>query len=287
MAVAHLLPPMSHRDRGGDAHSGSGLAVARRALNLAWVMRTGGATDTCMDYYYWRAVGRLLHEWALLQGVSLAPTHLSRYKDVTHLLHKDRLEAALSIDVPEGNVGYYKQVSVSPGKQGHNACSMAKLLCTCTSKMAGEDVAWLGYTGAFRENPLHSCSCRWCILYFDLHLVISELVHSVGESCCLVVYNTCGPEVYGEDHLQTWRLLARWAHNRPSAPVQVIHLGIQGANDCSIWIYIVAVMVHHGVLSAFMEKIQSMTASQRVHACNRQFTKVLAEVWEMAKVAHR
>jgi hypothetical protein len=82
----------------------------------------------------------------------------------------------------------------------------------------------------------------WAVLYFRQHLVAA---HYEREICEVTIYNTAAANFLGmEDgvsllplYTRQWNKLSTrlWPHRQN---VRVIHLGVQGANDCGIWTWL-------------------------------------------------
>ena len=73
---------------------------------------------------------------------------------------------------------------------------------------------------------------KWCVIYFRQHLVVAKL-----ETEKIVVYNPSNSD-FLPLYMETWGDMAN-NYFDTALEVEIIHLDVQGINDCGLWIHIV------------------------------------------------
>lgn len=129
-------------------------------------------------------------------------------------------------DVPEAAIGLYEK------------CTLAYLDKKYATKPHPKAI--------FRQHPAWSAGEKqWAPLYFRKHLVVA---HDTGNGEIIVFNpaerNFCdgGPESMNERrrafYERTWKLLSKKVFGANKS-VTVRHMGVQGKNDCGVWIYLI------------------------------------------------
>ena len=91
------------------------------------------------------------------------------------------------------------------------------------------------------SNTIGNYPYEWAVLYFRQHLVAAHYNDEMQE---VTIYNTAAANFLGEDNAPLLPLyVSQWEEMSTilwpnSNRVHVVHLGVQGANDCGIWTWL-------------------------------------------------
>ena len=180
--------------------------------------------STLENYISWRRTEQRANQVARQLGAkipnrSLPPTW---YDNIVHLFGKFDAEEQssenfmpeiLMEDEPEGDAGIYEPIHFET--------------------LEAYDKYQNDYYEDFqaRIRPKDPTS-KWCVIYFRQHLVVAKL-----EANKIVVYNPSDSD-FLPLYEETWGDMAN-NYFDTALEVEVIHLNVQGVNDCGIWVHMV------------------------------------------------
>ena len=180
--------------------------------------------STLENYILWRRTEQRANQVARMLGAKIPNRSLPAtwYDNIVNLFGKfDADEQAsenfmpeiLMEDEPEGDAGIYEPIYFET--------------------LEAYDKYQNDYYEEFeaRIRPKDPTS-KWCVIYFRQHLVVAKL-----EANKIVVYNSSDPD-FLPLYEETWGDMAN-NYFDTALEVEVIHLDVQGVNDCGIWVHMI------------------------------------------------
>lgn len=207
----------------------------------ARLRESGDIEFTYATYKMWRSVSseacRLARGNDLVPDLTLETTPLKPLKKkVRDMARKGWRDDKICMhvlceDTPEAAVGYYEKLTLK------------HLDSKCATKRHRQ--------AKYRTHPEWKRKHKWAPLYFRRHLVVAyngDTGHDDGRS--IIVFNPATRDFcdYADDdtneprrkfYENTWKSLAKKAFGSSGVEVTVRHMGVQGPNDCGVWIYLI------------------------------------------------
>ena len=180
--------------------------------------------STLENYILWRRTEQRANQVARQMGAtipnrSLPPTW---YDNIVHLFGKFDAEEQASDDItseiliedePEGDAGIYEPIYFE----------------TLEEYEQYRKDYYKDFKARIRPKDPTS---KWCVIYFRQHLVVAKL-----EANKIVVYNSSDSD-FLPLYEETWGDMAN-NYFDTELEVEVIHLDVQGVNDCGIWVHMI------------------------------------------------
>jgi len=179
--------------------------------------------STLENYILWRRTEQRANQVARQLGANIPDRSLPAtwYDNIVHLFGKFDEEQAsgnftpkiLMEDEPEGDAGIYEPIHFETLEQ---------------YEQYRKDY-YKDFKARIRPKDPTS---KWCVIYFRQHLVVAKL-----EANKIVVYNSSDSD-FLPLYEKTWGDMAN-SYFDTELEVEVIHLDVQGVNDCGIWVHMI------------------------------------------------